>query len=287
MKREILILATFATASCSSLSIDDGKDIVTGVHTVFNVDIEEVEIADGLHTDNRWKDGACLGVFGSESGENELYCIKRDDVGKVQAVFYGSAVKGEEILACCPVKPGMKLEGGLMPCELPTLQPFGGDALECFLNASECAFARLEEGRLHFRYPFGILEVQFRFDQSLDLTALQLSSVRKISGRMAAGGDAVLKTLDISSDFIDLDLGGETVPTIRNGKYTSFFFVLPPGFYAAGELTVAAVSESESFEVILKGIEVPRVSMDSFHIASTVVETAQLLGFDKEDGILE
>ncbi len=281
----IMVTLAIVAASCQRIIVDEGNDISTDGYTVFTVDIEEVELCEGEQYGNRWQDGTRIGVFGSAT--NVPYYLKRDDAGKVQALFYGSIVKGEEILACCPRLEGMELENGFMPCELPSVQPHLQGALESFMNVSRYSFARLEDGFLHFRYPFGILELQFHFDDAIDIQGLELMSDKAVSGRMFIDGSGIVHPSGIGNEYIRLDFADRQVSTVSEGKYTSFFFVLPPALYEKGELRIRVSATSETFEVKLGQIEVPRVKMNNLSVANVIVETSQLPGFDKETGVLE
>ena len=286
-----LLLAVSSVAACQKTVKDEGKDINLEGYTMFNVDIEAVDLDGGAASQAVWADGASIGIFGSESGSNACFNIKRSDAGLSAASFYGELVKGSQIAAYAPYENGLSRENGAIPLDLAAVQPFESDASVAshFISLCPRIFASLGKDKaLHFAYPLGLLNVSITFDEAIEVQGMKLSSNSKgLSGRMGVLPSGETATTSVSRSEISLDFGGTAVSSKdADGGFTSFLFVLPPAEYAAGELSLEITTAEELIRVQLPAIEVKRVEGKDFVIANTEVGSG-LPGFETQPGILE
>ena len=88
MKKYIIPIVLCCLCACTTELPDTGADIDTAGHTLFSVDIENLSLG-GSSIPGSWNAGDCIGVFGSESGQNVPYYLKRQQDGLQAASFYG------------------------------------------------------------------------------------------------------------------------------------------------------------------------------------------------------
>lgn len=288
-----ILSITFAIAALCVVSCkkgDDGADIDRSGFTVFGVDTEEIELVPGERVSELWKTGDRLSVFGTEQGNNVPYELKRSGAGKREAVFYGPVVKGD-VLAAFPYQEGLALEKGQMPFTIPSVQAFDASADNATWFRRYCpttlADASGVEQALHFRYPAGLLEVQIRFDEVVNVVAMTLSANRGISGRLLAAAGCEVNPSDVSSAQISQYFDGEIVPSRIGDRFTSFRFVLPPADFGAGSLTLKVVTTEEEFSVAFPAVTIRRVAGNEFAVASVQVNASGIPVFSLENGYLE
>jgi len=290
MKKYIIpVLAAFLLIGCEKTVKDEGKDINTEGYTLFGVDIEALDLGSGTPSTEVWAEGARIGVFGDEAGENAAFNIKRSDAGLSAASFYGELVKGSSISAYAPYEDGITLDGGALPCNLPSEQEYDSakSAEQVLKQYCPRVFASLgEDGKLHFRYPMGLLKVVFNFDEPISITSMKLSSSKGISGRLGVLPSGEILAGAVARKDITLSFGSPTGSADNANEPVPFWFVLPPADYAAGELILEVSTLDESIRVQLSETEVKRVEGKEFSIASVEVSST-LPGFDITPGILE
>ena len=92
-KLHFIFILTMAAviAGCTVYKDKEYEPIDDNGCTIVEADIESLLIGDDSRV---WPDGAAIGVYGSELGENEMYTIKDAGVGLNSASFYGPVVKG-------------------------------------------------------------------------------------------------------------------------------------------------------------------------------------------------
>lgn len=291
MKKTIkLILSAWCLAACGGTVPDAGSDIDTGGWTLFHVDIESLGLGSSV-LEGQWEDGARIGVFGSEQGDNAEFFMKKADAGLQAATFYGTVVKGSPVVAYFPFESGLALEDGALPCDLAGIQAYCGpeaSVAEHFLSYTPRSFAVADgDGVLHFRYPMGLLEVLFTFESAVDVTAMTLSSAGGLSGRLLVHADGRVLPGPVSRTSVSLDFGGASVSTkAADGSYNGFVFVLPPASYGAGDLVLDVETTADPLHVVLPAVEVKRVEGTAFS-ASAVHVGAGLPGYGTTPGILE
>ncbi|MBQ7269405.1 MAG: hypothetical protein IJS62_06085 [Bacteroidales bacterium] len=289
MKRNFYILClVLLSAACSQK--DDGSDIDRSGRTVFTVDTEEIELVPGQRVSDTWKAGDRLSLFGSEQGLNLAYELKRSGEGQREARFYGPLVKGD-VMASFPYVEGLVPESGKLPFTIPSVQEFEPLADDAAFFRRYCPFlmadAAADENVLHFRYPAGLLEVQIRFDEVVNVTSMELDADHGISGRLLAAPGCAVTPSSVASSRTSLDFGGEAVPSRSGDSFTSFRFVLPHADYGRGSLTLKVSTTDEEFSVAFPAISVPRVAGSGFAVASVQVGTSLIPVFSIENGYLE
>ena len=290
MKKYIIpVLAVILLAGCQKTVKDKGDDIDTSGYTMFGVDIEALDLGAGTRFDGVWAEGSRIGVFGNKSGDNAEFNLRRSDAGLSAASFYGELVKGDAISAYAPFEQGISLENGAIPFNLAPVQRYDAAASIDTLFAGYCTrlFASLgDDGKLHFRYPMGLLKVVFNFDEPITVTAMQLSSSTGISGRMGVLPSGEILTGAVTRRDITLSIAAPVSSADAEGHPVPFWFVIPPAAYEDGALILEATTAEEVIRVQLRGIEVKRVEGKEFSVASVEVN-ASLPGFETTPGILE
>lgn len=283
-----MTLAIAALLAVSCKKGDDGSDIDKSGYTVFTVDTEQIDF-DGASASDSWENGDKLGVFGSQSGSNVPYTLKRSGEGSRTAAFYGPLVTGTSIKAYFPYSESLVTEDGKIPFWLNTTQQFSTDgALNAFIRQCNSTFAVSDESSvLHFLYPLGLLAVQLRVEEVMYVTSMTLESTEGIAGRLLVGDDILAQPSGISSKSISLDFSGEAVASRQGDNITNFYFVLPPAVYPAKSLRLKIVTTEEELSVNLRETAVSRVSATDFNISTVYVWTSDIPGFDIMDGYLE
>lgn len=291
MKRFLYMFSTviLAAAACEKPVVDDDFDI--SGNTVFTVDTEQIDILAGASFRDTWAEGSRLGVFGDADYSNIPYVLKRDGIDKSEATFYGPLVRGRRILAYYPYSASKELEEGMVPVTLSTVQPFDADAdaTSQFLSCSPEVVACTEgDNVLHFRYPFGIMAVQLQFDELMKVSSLTLSSTESgIAGRLLVDADLNVKASSISATSISVTPDTPVDSFDADGRFATFYFVLPPAEYPAKSLALAVVTETETMNISMKAIEVKRVDGVDFSVCNVAVQGSDLPGFNPVDGYLE
>jgi len=278
MKKCLYIILLVCSIACTKYETRPLDPIATEGVTVISSDIESILLGDDERV---WPEGSYVGVFGSTSGSNEKYVLKRADAGLKNADFYGPNVKGTSISAYFPYDASYAGSAESMPVSLSSLQEYvaGNDAVGQFLKYSPAAFAFLSNGKMAFKYPFGALRVRIELEETLTINELTLECAE---GKLAGLGQLEPKTglvmSTTSSTSVALDCKGTLS---RSGeKITDFYLVTVPGTYS--ELTLSINVEGEEFPIacILKDIEIPRISAANFRLASVIVKTGSLSGFE-------
>ncbi len=289
MKKHIIYpMIALALCACSPAGKDNGEDIDTSGYTVFSVDIENLSLG-GAAQGGVWEEGASIGVFGSEQGDNEQYFLRRDAAGLQAATFYGSVVKGK-VSAYSPFAQGTVSHDGTLPCELSPVQEFDAASgkEEWFLRYNPRTFASADsEGTLHFRYPMGLMSVRFEFQEEIEITSFTLNCSRGISGRLDVNANGEVSASGLSHKYISLDLGDAGVSNKTEDGFTEFLLALPPGVYQSGELRLNVITGEDEMEVVLGETEIRRVEGAELPVTAISVGTSDLPGFEKEHGYLE
>ena len=291
MKRILTISAVLSLfVCCTKPSADSADELNLDGRTVFSVDTEEINLGGGDSFRDVWKEGDRIGVYAPGSDIAIPFELRRSSEGKSEALFYGPVVYGEGVSACYPYEKARTLQESKMPVELASRQIFDAQDsnLSAFLRNSGPALAFESEGILHFRYSLGLLAVSVKFDETLYVKSMTLSSEGGLSGLLLVGDDGRAASSPISSSSITLDFGGELVPTRGpSGEFTVFRFVLPPATYPARSLSLAIATEDETINVALGEIAVERVSGAGFAVANVTVSSGAIPGFTPSDGYLE
>ena len=286
MKKFIIPVIICCLCACVKTTPDTGADIDKTGHTFFNVDIENLSIGNAP-VPGKWNAGDQIGVFGSEEGSNVPYYLKRGGEGLQAAAFYGRLVKGN-VLAYAPYDQAASSAAVL--CNLERVQQFDPEAgkAEWFLRYNPRTFAALGEDKvLHFTYPMGLLSISFEFKETINIQSIKISSGNGISGYMEVLWDGSIHPSALSHKDISLDLGGEIIPSKKNGAYTEFLFALPPAVYPEEDLVLNVVTTEEEMVLPLHQLEIKRVDSTAFPVCSVVFTSSNLPGYEKEPGYLE
>lgn len=290
MKRTIILMLCLAALISCEMK-DRGTDIDLSGHTVFNVDMEAISMAGDFPEQRVWKQGDMIGVFGSEQGENVGFYLKEASQGGTIAEFYGPLVKGDQIKAYFPYDRALVAEPEGLPCELAAIQTYDPrrTALQHFLAYSSRAFAVMDASKaLHFAYPFGMLEIIVAMDEPVLMTGASLLGQNFISGKFLVDESCQITSTDLSLNRITLDFEGKEVWSREEQECAVLHFLLPPAYYAAGNLTLELnVKEGQNIAVQLEELFVERVDCSEFSVTSITVGLADIPELDIKDGYLE
>ena len=191
----MLMLLFFAAAlcGCSGNTSTPREEIDLSGYTLFSANVESISFADGSALDQNWEDGDRIGVFGSETGNNAEYYLRKSSVGQSEATFYGELVKGN-VVAYKPYAEGVSLIAGKIPVEISRNQTYiRGSSLSDVLSwACERLTATLENEKLHFLYPAGILAIRFAFDETTDIDVLKLTCQSGMNQTVWRAAEAVM-----------------------------------------------------------------------------------------------
>ena len=267
----ILTLLCLAAPCCTREVPADLPDVEPGLQTVLSADIESLLLGEERRT---WPDGACIGVFGSDRGDNEKYLLRRADAGLSSALFYGPAVGGDVVAAYYPYRADYSAAAGEMNVQVDA-------ASGQFLRYCPQAYAFLADGALKFRYPCGMLAVQLALDEDLTVLSVACSSAsRALAGIGTVDADG-LALADGALQEVVLSCGGGVPSRDAAGNITPFYLVLAPGCY--DDLSVRIALDGEEPATFQTGrIEIPRVDASRFTLASVIVRGGGPEGFEPE-----
>ncbi len=238
-------------------------------YTLIEADLETLLIE---NEDRLWPEDAYIGVYGSEQGENERYTIKDAGAGLKSATFYGPLVKGN-IAAYYPYDPTYIGNADGMPVVLESEQEFFEDnsMLTQFLTYTPRAYGYMQNGKIGFVYPNGVLHITIETIETLNINSITISSASsKIAGLGIVRDGGVTELTDTATDTVTLSCGEGVLS--RNGDgFTDFYMVLVPGTYEDLEISLGIVGE-KSFVRSLPPMEIKRVSADEFVVASVAIK---------------
>ena len=266
----ILIVAA-VISGCTEKKEMDFEPVDNSGYTILEANIES------LLFDSRerlWPEDACIGVYGSEMGENECYSIKKAGVGLKSATFYGPLVKGD-VAAYYPYSPSYIGNADGMPVTLESEQVYDSeaDAVAHFQAYTPRAYGYMQEGKINFVYPNGILHVSVETYETLVVKSITISSASSaLAGLGVFGNDGALAMTETSQKAVILDCG-EGVPSRNGDEFTDFYLALVPGIYEDLEISIELDGEGP-FGRILPPIEVKRVSAADFAITSVSITAA-------------
>ena len=244
--------------------------------TVIQADIESLLLGDETRV---WPEGAYVGVFGSESGINEKYVLKRSDKGLASAEFYGPEVSGKTIAAYFPWSETYTGRAEAMPAQLPAGQDYAeASALEIFQTYSPTAYSCMRDGEMKFFYPFGMLRVRVELFDCLKVQRISFTSAGSpVAGKGVILPDGSLKMEGGGVNSVVLDCG-EGIDSIREDGFSDFYLTLIPGSYSDAVLVIYAAGE-DPIVCTLKGFTVPRIDASDYKLASVTVKSGDPQGF--------
>ena len=235
-------------------------------YTLIQADIESLLFGD----DERiWPEGAAIGVYGSEQGENEPFVIKNAGVGLKEAGFYGPLVKGN-LLAYFPFDQSYIGGASAMPYTLEAEQIYQADPVGMFEKYTPMAFANMEEGRLKFAYPNGLLKVTVESQSAVTVKEIKIiSSESKLAGLGVFYPDGSLGMTESAQNYVLLDCG-EGVPAVaQDGSLNAFYLVIAPGTYDDLQLSVSLEGADTSFSCpISEEVNIKKISASDFSMVT-------------------
>ena len=268
----MLILTMAAVISgCTEQKEMDFEPINNSGYTILEANIESL-LFDSQ--ERMWPEDAYIGVYGSEMGENERYSIKEAGVGLRSATFYGPLVKGN-VAAYYPYSPSYIGNADGMPVTLESEQTYNpeADAVAHFQAYTPRAYGYMQDGKINFVYPNGILHVSVETYETLVVKSITISSASSaLAGLGIFGKDGALSMTETSQKAVVLDCG-EGVLSRNGDDFTDFYMTLVPGTYEDLEISIELDGEAP-FARMLPPIEVKRVSASDFAIASVSITAA-------------
>ena len=209
MRRHIIIPAAIMLAlSCSQGGKVDFPEPPDG-YTLLRAQTEAIGLGTST-TPANWESGAKIGVFGSTSGNNAMYILKKAGAGKNESEFYGPLVSGAEVSAVYPYSEGFTASAWAIPTVIQHTQYLNVERsmAEHFLSICSDAYAFLDAGVLRFHYPLGMLAVSFVLDNPIVVNSMAIqSSSKAISGNGTVSTDGKVTMDQWASDSIVLNCG--------------------------------------------------------------------------------
>lgn len=273
-----LVLLAGAFIACTKTVPAPKPQITSDGLTVVSADIETL-LLDNEPT-RHWKQGDAIGLFGSQTGNNEKYLLRKADADLSSAVFYGPVVKGETIAAYYPYSPSFSGSATGMSTTLESVQTYNDDwgAVEQFLNYCPRAYAFLRNDRLKFNYPFGVLEVRISLDEILTVHTLTLNSPScSLSGLAVINDDGATMAPGAPQE-VKLLCGGVSSRD-ESGNVREFFMVTVPGTYEDLKLSIEVDGEP-AILCELGSLTIPRIDSAGFALASVALTTGGPDSFD-------
>ena len=240
-------------------------------YTLLTADMETLLLENETRV---WPEDAYIGVYGSEQGENECYTIKDQSAGLASAVFYGPVVKGK-IAAYYPYDPSYIGNAEGMPVVLEDEQVYNKeyDALAHFQAYTSKAFGYMQDGKLGFVYPNGILHLKVKTYEVLNIKGITLSSAsNKLAGLGIVRNDGTTEMTESAAQKVHLDCS-EGVLSKNGEEYSDFYFAVAPGVYEDLEISLE-LDEEAPFVRKVPSLEVKRVSAEDFAVTSVTVTTS-------------
>lgn len=265
----ILILTMAAVmAGCTDQKDNQFEPVDNSGYTLITADIETLL----FESDERvWPENAHIGVYGSEQGENECYTIKNASEGLKSATFYGPLVKGN-IAAYYPYNPSYIGSAEGMPVSIASKQVYdpNADAVAQFMAYTPRAYGYMQDDKMNFVYPNGLLHVTVETFETLTIKKITITSqTDRLAGLGVFQNDGTLEMTETSDCVVSLDCGEGVLS--RNGNvFTDFYLVLVPGMYEDLEISIELEGEAP-FGRILPPVEVSRVSAAEFKMASVSI----------------
>ena len=276
MRRSVymLILAMFAVVSgCTKVTTVEKEfgPVDNSGYTLLSADLETLLIEDEARV---WPEDAYIGVYGSEQGENERYTIKDQGAGLASAVFYGPVVKGK-IAAYYPYDPSYIGNAEGMPVVLDSEQEYDeeSDVLTQFMKYTPRAFGYMQDDKLGFIYPNGILHVNIKTYEVLTIKGITISSASsKLAGLGVVRNDGMTEMTESAAQKVSLDCSAGVLSKVGD-SYADFYLVVVPGTYEDLEISIELEGEAPLVRM-MPPVEVRRVSADDFAITSVTIKTS-------------
>lgn len=269
----VLTMIAVVTGCTEVVTVEKEFDPVDNSgYTLLQADLETLLIENEARV---WPEDAYIGVYGSEQGENERYTIKDQSAGLASALFYGPVVKGM-IAAYYPYDPSYIGNAEGMPVVLDSEQEYNKeyDALTQFLKYTPRAYGYMQNDKLGFIYPNGLLHVNVKTYEVLNIKGITITSASsKLAGLGVLRYDGTTEMTESASQKVSLDCSEGVLSKDGEGAYADFYLVVVPGTYEDLEITIELEGE-EPLVRPMPSIEVKRVSAEDFAVTSVTVTTS-------------
>jgi hypothetical protein len=287
--RNITLAIISAVCLLASCTVEGGKDIFDVPYvgyTLFEADFEDVDMK-GDKSDFLWNIQNGIGVFGTETGLNEKFNLKRAFDAKAVGEFYGPMVSGKTIMAYYPYSEDVTLYEGSLPYSLSPSQTYDAQSslLDHFLQYAGYAYAFAEnDNKLSFGYASGLLAIEVSFVDPVTVTSIELVSENAHPAGMGkVNPDMSVIRGEGGSKKVTVDFG-EGILSKTAEKSAIYPVVLPAGKYDDVKLVLQTVEKGE-FVCELDSFVIERVTADDYKAVELVVNTGSLGGFDVEGGL--
>ena len=256
-----ILIAAAVFAGCTVTKDKEYGPVDESGYTLVQADIESLLFG----SDQRvWPEGAAIGVYGSEMGENEPFVIKTAGEELKTAGFYGPMVKGT-LLAYFPYSESYIGDASAMPYTLPSEQEYQTDPVSMFMNYTQMAFASMTDGRLKFAYPNGLLNITVESQSAVSVKKVVITSESsKLSGMGVFLADGSVRMTENSQDYIQLDCGEGVSAKAADGSLNGFYMVVPPGTYDDLLLSIYLEGADAPFACKIPEIEIEKISATDF-----------------------
>ncbi len=272
-----ILIAASVIAGCTETRDMEFDPIDTSVYTLVNADFKT--FSDELH---QWEADEAIGIFGSESGNNERYVIKEAGIGHTQASFYGPMVKGE-IAGYWPYDHSYVAKADAMPFSLVNQQAYHEDAAKMLEDYSEKAFAYMTEGKkMEFYYPNSVLTLAFDFPEAVTVKGLRVESATSgLAGLGTVGSDGKVAAAESASRSVELSFEQLLLSETEEGL-TEYSLIMMAGFYEDLKVVLEIVEDDMPIVWNLPKLELKRISVSDFK-----AETVMLKPSAGPDGFVE
>lgn len=278
--RYIFILVAAAVfAGCTVTKDKEYGPVDESGYTLIQADIESLLFGGDQRV---WPEGAAIGVYGSEMGENEPFVIKYADEGLSKAGFYGPMVKGT-IAAYFPYSESYIGDASAMPYTLQSEQEYKADPVAMFLDYTQMAFASMTDGKLKFTYPNGLLNVTVDSQSAVTVKKVVITSESsKLSGMAVFLADGGVSMTESSQDYVQLDCSEGVPAKAADGSLNGFYMVVPPGTYDDLQLSIYLEGADAPFACKVPEIKVEKISSSDFRMVTVGFRpTGGAAGFDE------
>ena len=268
----IILTMAIVIAGCTKHKDMEFEQVDNSGYTLIEANVETL-IFDS--EERIWPEDACIGVYGSEQGENERYAIKNAGEGLKTATFYGPLVKGK-IAAYYPYSPSYIGNADGMPVSIDAEQKYNQeyDVLNQFLSYTQRAYGYMQDNKVNFVYPTGILHITAEIIETILIKKITVSSeTSMLAGLGIFRNDGTMVMTETGKQQIVLDCG-DGVLSKNNDEFTDFYMVLAPGSYE--DLKIQFEIDGEPlFRCKMPPIEVKRVSASDFSISTVTITTSE------------
>ena len=282
MKTMKLIIILTAVALISGCTINKDKEygpVNNDGYSLIEANLQNLLFGEGERT---WPKGASIGVYGSEQGENEAYSIKKAGAGLKTAEFYGPLVKGD-VAAYYPYNQSYVADLNAMPASLSAEQVYNVDPVKQFLDYTPMAYARMQDGKLKFYYPNGLIRIKVNTQLPIKVLNIKLSSeTAHLSGNGVIDAEGTFHMTENSYKYVTLDCMPGITSQV-NDQLTDYYLVVVPGTYDNMKLSLYIDGYVDPFECNLQNITVESFSAYDYTMTAVEFTPSDLDGFTEKD----